>query len=268
MKKLLAIEWMKVKSYRTFWVLFVLFIVSMLGINYIYWYIKQQLIGSGDMGSAAVGNMLFGDFSFPAVFKTVSGVSSWLLYFPGFMVIFHTTNEYTFKTHRQNIIDGLQRSEFVKAKLGFAFLLALICTALIFLTSIFFGLITQGGYGITMEGLAYIGYFFVQSSVYILFAFMLSILVRKSALAVGIYFIYGILLDFLLSLWISKITGSSVGFYILPLQVSDTMNPNEVADKVSMFLGSTKPMIALGISVAWIIFYCWFPTRKFQQEDL
>ncbi len=268
MKKLLEIEWMKVKSYRTFWVLFILFAVSMIGINYIYWYIKQQFVGSGDMATAAAGNMLFGDFSFPAVFKTVSQVSSWLLYFPGFIIIFHTTNEYTFKTHRQNIIDGLTRAEFVKAKLGFTLLIALICTLLIFLTSLFFGILTGGGNGITMDGLVYIGYFFVQSWIYILFAFMLSILVRKAALAVGIYFIYGILIDFLLAIWISKGSESVIGFYLLPLQVSDTLNPNEITDKIAGFLGSTKPLISLAICTVWIVFYCLFPIRKFDKEDL
>lgn len=265
MKHLLTLEWMKVRRYRTFWVLFTLFVISMFGISFIWWYFSYEL-SQGDMASKMVGNMIFGSFNFPGVFNTLTQISSWLLYFPGFIIIFHTTNEFTFKTHRQNIIDGLERSDFIKAKLGFAFILALLCTLIVFLSSLFFGIISGGG-PITLEGLSYIGYFFIQSCVYILFALLLSLLFRRAALAVGIYFIYGILFDFLLALWISKGTNSAVGFYIMPLQVADQLVPNVVTEKIT-FLGTYKTNIAFAISIAWIIFYCWFPVRKFSKEDL
>src|SRR4051812_6198783 len=112
MKHLLTIEWMKVRRYRTFWVLFTLFAVSMFGISFIWWYMNQQFETSGDFTMKAAGSMLFGSFHFPGVFNTITQISSWLLYFPGFIIIFHTTNEYTYKTHRQNIIDGLERNDF------------------------------------------------------------------------------------------------------------------------------------------------------------
>ncbi|CAN5790347.1 hypothetical protein BH10BAC3_BH10BAC3_38520 [soil metagenome] len=267
MKHLLLLEWMKVRRYRTFWVLFTLFLISMFGISFIWWYFNYQLSSSGDMGTKMVGSMIFGSFNFPGVFNTLTQISSWLLYFPGFVIIFHTTNEFTFKTHRQNIIDGLERSEFIKAKLGFAFILAILCTVVVFLSSLFFGFISGGG-PITMEGLSYIGYFFVQSCVYILFALLLALLLRRAALAVGIYFIYGILFDFLLALWISKGTNSALGFYVMPLQVSDQLIPNIITEKTVSLMGSYKTNIALIISIAWIAFYCWFPIRKFSKEDL
>ena len=267
MKHLLTLEWMKVRRYRTFWVLFTLFIISMFGISFIWWYFNQQLTSSGDMAAAAASSFIFGSFRFPGVFNTITQISSWLLYFPGFVIIFHTTNEFTFKTHRQNIIDGLERSDFIKAKLGFAFILALLCTIIVLLSSLFFGIISGGG-SITMEALTYIGYFFIQSCVYILFALLLALLLRRAALAVGIYFIYGILFDFLLALWISKGTSSALGFYVMPLQVSDQLIPNVITEKTVSLMGTYKTYIALIISLAWIVFYCWFPVRKFSKEDL
>ena len=141
MKHLLLLEWMKVRRYRTFWVLFTLFLISMFGISFIWWYFSYQL-SQGDMAMKMAGSMLFGSFNFPGVFITLTQISSWLLYFPGFVIIFHTTNEFTFKTHRQNIIDGLERSDFIKAKLGFAFILALLCTLVVFVSCLIFGIIS------------------------------------------------------------------------------------------------------------------------------
>ena len=42
MTKLLRIEWMKIKAYKTFWVLASLFLISIVGVNYTAYYVKQQ----------------------------------------------------------------------------------------------------------------------------------------------------------------------------------------------------------------------------------
>jgi ABC-type transport system involved in multi-copper enzyme maturation permease subunit len=265
MAELLRLEWMKVRKYRTFWILFGLFVVSMVGINYIYWELKQQMVQSADVVTKTAGNLIFGDFTFPGVFKTVTGMSSWLLYFPGFIIIFHTTNEFIFRTHRQNIIDGLSRRQFVLSKLYVCFILAICCTVLILLTSLVFGFISGGG-SITMQGLAYVGYFFIQSCIYILFAFTLAMLVRKAALAVGIFFIYGLIFDIMLAGWISKSTGNSLGFYLMPLQVADELNP--ALEEVRKMAISTSKNVALIICLGWIAFYTIFPIWKFEREDL
>lgn len=262
---LLQLEWMKVKKYRTFWVLFALFVLSMIGINYVYWEVKQSMTTSPDLMLKTAGNVIFGTFSFPGVFKTVTQMSSWLLYFPGFIIIFHTTNEFIFRTHRQNIIDGLSRKQFVISKLLICFLLAACCTILITLTSFAFGWASGAG-TITIEGIVYLGYFFIQACIYILFAFLLSLLIRKAALAVGIFFIFGLIFDFMLAGWISKSTGTSLGFYLMPLQVADELNPP--LEEVRKMAVATNKNIALGICLAWIVFYTWFPLWKFEREDL
>jgi Fe2+ transport system protein B len=43
MKKLIKIEWMKVKDYRTFWVLSVLYLISIFGANLIAFRIQQSI---------------------------------------------------------------------------------------------------------------------------------------------------------------------------------------------------------------------------------
>lgn len=262
--QLLHLEWMKVKSYRTFWILMALFAISMVGINYIYWDVKQQ-VAAADVVTRTAGSFIFGDFGFPGVFKTVTQMSSWLLYFPGFIIIFHTSNEFTFKTHRQNIIDGLSRQQFVQAKLQVTVLLALACTLLVLLTAIVFGLISGGG-AITPQGLLYVFYFFIQSLVYLLFALNLSLLLRKAALAVGIFFIYGLIFDIMIAGTISKLSGNSLGFYLMPLQVADELNPP--LEEVRKMAEAPHKNICLAISLVWIGIYTWFPIYLLGKKDL
>jgi hypothetical protein len=260
MLDLLKIEWMKIRSYRTFWILFSLFIISVFGLNLIVFRIKQAIDSADPMLKMLTG----GPFGFPEVWKTVGWMTGWLLYFPGFIMIFLVTNEFTFKTHRQNIIDGWSRKQFVMVKLAMAGVLAVICTILMTLASLVFGFASESSF--SFNNLQYIGYFLVTSYVYMLFAFILALFLRRAALSVGIFFIYALIFDNLLSGFINSQTKSPLGSYIAPLQVADDLFPIPFLDKV--LPNRPEVLICLAISLLWIVVYHWISIRKFEKEDL
>ncbi len=263
-QNLLRIEWMKIKSYRTFWVLSILFIFSVIGINFIGFYINSQIIKENKM----VETILGGPFAFPQIWNTVAWMSSWLLYFPGFILIFLITNEYSYKTHRQNIIDGLSRTEFVKVKIVMAFLIAAASTILMFLAAIIFGLLTKNS-SFSFENIKYVGYFFITSCIYILFAMLLALLFRRAALAVGIYFIFVLIFDSAIAMYVNYLTDSKLGNYIMPVDVADKLLPFPFGKaQMNAFTTQPKEWLMLAICAAWLAFYCWYPIRKFKKEDL
>jgi hypothetical protein len=260
MKALLNIEWMKIRHYKTFWILFALFIISVFGLNMIVFKIKQAIDDTDPLLKALTG----GPFGFPEVWKTVGWMTGWLLYFPGFIMIFLVTNEFTFRTHRQNIIDGWSRRQFVGVKLVMAGILAVICTIMMVLASMVFGL--AAGSSFVSGNFEYIGYFFLTSYVYMLFAFVLALFLRKAALSVGIFFIYALIFDNLLSSFVSARSKSPLGSYIAPLQVADDLFPIPFIGKV--LPNRPELWILLVIVSAWIVFYHFASIRKFENEDL
>lgn len=137
MCQLLKTEWLKVKNYRTFWILSALYLLSIWGINYIVYVIQHEVYTNKDAGNAA--NMLLGTppYDFPLVWQTATNVSSYLLFIAGLIMIISLTNEFSFKTHRQNIIDGATRTEFIITKLICGLIVALASTLFVFLTVIF-----------------------------------------------------------------------------------------------------------------------------------
>ena len=263
MKTLLQIEWMKVKNYRTFWILAGLFVIAVIGINYISFRINTEV----NSATSVIGGT-GGPFNFPKIWNTMTWMSSLLLYFPGFIMIFLISNEFTFKTHRQNIIDGLSRKQFVMVKLNVALIIAIVTTMIVFVTTLLFGLL--GGGTFTLEGIEYMGFFFVCSFIYVLFAMVIALLLRKAALSVGIYFIYGLIIDNVIPALLRKtFDGKPYGSYIMPLDVADGLLPFPFfKNQVDMVLKTPNPYICLGICVVWIAFYYWFSIRKFQNEDL
>src|SRR5215207_2039116 len=100
----LGIEWMKLKNYRTFWILSGLYLLSIVGVNYIVFAISQKVFE--DKKAKGLVQMAVGlPYSFPDAWQWTSFVSSFLLFIPGLLMIISITNEFSYKTHRQNIID-------------------------------------------------------------------------------------------------------------------------------------------------------------------
>src|SRR5580765_6411318 len=126
MLKLLKIEWMKLRYYRTFWILTSLYLASIVGINFIVFKVQQRIFD--EKQSKGIAEMIIGQrpYSFPTVWQMTSYVSSYLLFLPGLLMIIFITNEFSYKTHRQNVIDGWSRNEFISVKIVLAAILSVL----------------------------------------------------------------------------------------------------------------------------------------------
>src|SRR4249919_857868 len=135
MLRILKIEWKKVKNYRTFWILLVITVGSMPAFNYSFYDLTDNTFPK------VKGQSIFGTpFSFPDVWQTVSFNSSMLLFIPAILIITLTTNEFTYRTHRQNIIDGWSRNQFIRIKLFEVLIFSVFVTIIVFITAWIFGL--------------------------------------------------------------------------------------------------------------------------------
>ena len=220
MLHLLKIEWLKVKNYKAFWIFTILYLFAILGINYTGYYVNELAVQNMPMGEAILGT----PYSFPKVWGTVGFMSSWLLYFPGILFIMLLTNEFNYKTHRQNIIDGWTRQQFVTVKFVFAILFSVVATFFNFLVALLFGSVSTGS-EFSFSGMENVGYIFIQTVAYITFAMFLAVLFRKSGAAIAVFFLFGLIFEWLITALVNfQMDISPVG-YFLPLQVTDVMLP-------------------------------------------
>ena len=262
MLHLLKIEWLKVKNYQAFWVFAILYCFSILGINYIGYYLNELSVQNMPMSKVLLGT----PYSFPSVWGTVGYMSSWLLYFPGILFIMLLTNEFNFKTHRQNIIDGWTRSQFIQVKFVFAILFSLVATIFNFLVALLFGLISTHS-EFSFSGIENVGYIFIQTTAYITFAMFLAVLFRKSGAAIAVFFLYGLIFEWLITLLLNVQIGISPVGYFLPLQITDVMLPISFG-KDFIYKGAPDQWIAALASVAYIFGYYIFALKKFNKDDL
>jgi hypothetical protein len=261
MLHLLKIEWLKIKNYRAFWIFSAFYLVSIFLLNYIGWTTHNRTVQEMPGSEMLMGH----PFSFPKVWSTVGWMSSWLLYFPGMMMIMLMTNEFNFKTHRQNVIDGLSRHQFITVKIVLALLLAVIITLINVLTALYFGYRSPGSF--TTEGMQNIGYIFMQSVAYIFFALMLAVLFRRSGLAMIVFFLYGLIFEWVITALITFTMHAAPLGYFLPLQASDVLLPFPFGEKI-FYPNAPNTGILVGTIAAYILVYIFFARRKFLRDDL
>jgi ABC-type transport system involved in multi-copper enzyme maturation permease subunit len=223
MSSLSKTEWLKIKGYPAFWWMLLIVAISYPGMNYMLYVngYKDQL---ADKTMGPILRMLPNPFTFPGVWQTVAFISSLFIFLPSVLVIMFITNEYTYKTHRQNIIDGWSRNNFMMSKLIDVVIVCLFATILYIITALVVGVINTGTTnGNFWEGTKYIGLFFLQVFSQLSIALLIAFLVRKAFIALGIFLFYYFPLEPIL-VQLGKKWANDAGEY-LPLEISDRLIP-------------------------------------------
>src|SRR5579862_6261652 len=163
MQHILKTEWLKIKKYPAFWWVMGITALTYPGINYIfhgvYVDITQDNNKKGEILKALIGN----PFSFPEAWHTVAYLSSIFVFIPAIVVIMLITNEYSYKTNRQNIIDGWSRNDFMSAKLIDVLLLTSMVTLLYAVVAFILGVTnTEDKSANHLDLIYYIGLFALQ----------------------------------------------------------------------------------------------------------
>ncbi|WP_126970373.1 ABC transporter permease [Gynurincola endophyticus] len=265
MKYLLNIEWLKYKHYKPFWLLTGLYALSIVVINYIVFKINAFIHTEE---SSPQLEMLIGKsaMAFPYVWESVSYASSFILSILGLLVILVTTNEYTFKTHRQNIIDGFSREQFITSKIISAVILSIVSTLIVTVTAIVAGL-AEVNSSFTLSGSISILYFFIQTLSYTMLALLIATFFRRGAIAIGIYLLYIWMIEPLIMVGLWRIEFPYAAY--LPIQSADDLISFPSFDNIKKFgpsLGQVPsvffvPLIYVGLMV-------YFTYKRFVKSDL
>lgn len=228
MTSLIKVEWLKMRKYKAFWLIIILTALAYPGVTLISYSIYTDVVGQPSQASQLAKMALGNPFTFPEVWHTLAYFCSLFVFVPAVVVIMMVTNEYSFRTHRQNIIDGWSRSQFITSKLIDVLLITTMITLFFFLAALVTGIYNQDRLiWNTWEQVHYVGLFALQTFAQLSLAFFLGFLVRKAFLALGIFIFYFIILEniFVALLRFKAHDGGKISRF-LPLEISDKLIPN------------------------------------------
>jgi len=209
-------------------------------------------------GNAKNGiNLLNTAYYFPQVWSNLGFWGSIFILFLSILVIILTTNEYAFRTHRQNVIDGWNKLEFYHAKVLMVLVLSVAATVYLFLLGLLFG----GINGHSLDGLfdefSPVGYFLLLSLDYLGLALFIALAVRRSGLAIGLFLLYAMIIENILKGLIMHYADMSWGNLLL-LQSSDELLPFPFTRmaKAILFKGKIfSDNIYVMVTIMWCVVY-------------
>jgi len=185
MFRLLNIEFHKLKHSRASKVLIITYFVLLTSIALVA-AIKF------DIGPVKFHLAEMGIFNFPYIWHLSTWLSATMKFFLLLVIVSMMANEYSNKTLKQNLIDGLSKKEFVLSKFYTVVVFAAISTVFVFVVSLILGLIYSdfNEPSIIFSDLEYLGAFFVKLVGFFSFGLFLGILIKRSAFAVGAMFVW------------------------------------------------------------------------------
>ena len=139
-----------------------------------------------------------GIFNFPYIWHFNTYIASIIKFFLLLVIVSMMANEYSNKTLKQNLIDGLSKKEFVLSKFYTVILLALISAIFVFFVSLILGYSYSDftEFSIVTTDMEYLIAFFVKLVAFFSFGLFLGILVKRSAFAVGAMLVWAMIEGF------------------------------------------------------------------------
>ncbi|MDM9630798.1 ABC transporter permease [Robiginitalea aurantiaca] len=188
MKRLLQIEYIKLWNSRSSRFLIVAYFVLLTSIALIA-AIKF------DIGPIEFHLADQGIFNFPYIWHFNTFVAAIFKLFLAIVIVSMMSNEYTNKTIKQNLIDGLSKKEFIASKFLTVLVFAGISTVFVFVVSLILGMMYSdyNEISIVFSDLEFLLAFFVKLVGFFSFCLFLGILVKRSAFALGFLIIWAIL---------------------------------------------------------------------------
>ena len=135
-----------------------------------------------------------GIFNFPYIWHFNTYIAAILKLFLAIVIVSMMANEYSNKTLKQNLIDGLSKKEFILSKFLTVILFSVISTLFVFGVSLVLGLIFSdyNELGIIFSDIEYLFAYFIKLIGFFSFCLFLGILVKRSAFALGFLLIWSI----------------------------------------------------------------------------
>lgn len=180
MRRLLYIEFHKLKYSRASKVLSIIYFALLTSIALIA-AIKF------DIGPIKFHLADQGIFNFPYIWHFNTYMAATFKFFLLLVIVSMMANEYSYKTLKQNLIDGLSKKEFILSKFYTVIAFAFISTIFVFVTSLILGAIYSdfNELSIIFSDLNYLLAFFIKLVGFFSFGLFLGILIKRSAFAVA-----------------------------------------------------------------------------------
>ncbi len=226
-----------------------------------------------------------GIFNFPFIWHFNTWMAAILKIFLAIVIVSMMANEYSYRTLKQNLIDGLSKKEFVLSKFLTVISYALASTVFVFIISLILGLIFSdyNEIGIIFSDMDYLVAYFIKLVGFFSLCLFLGVLVKRSAFAIGflvIWWIVEVILFLLMKFQFFKdtdIAENITQFFPLSAMSNLIVEPftrlgavQSAASQLGEELTKSYDVqiLDLGIVIAWTALFIYWSFAILKKRDL
>ncbi|MEP2237643.1 MAG: ABC transporter permease [Maribacter sp.] len=225
-----------------------------------------------------------GIFNFPYIWHFNTFITAFFKLFLAIVIVSMMSNEYSNKTIKQNLIDGLSKKEFILSKFLTVVTFSLVSTIFVFIVSLILGLIYSdfNELSIIFKDLEFLLAFFVKLTGFFSFCLFLGVLVKRSAFALGFLILWQVLEGIFRGIirwkfFDSETTDTIMGFFPLQAMFNLIKEPFSRLGAVQSVANQMGEKLALDyyihwyeivIVVAWIAIFIYGSYAILKKRDL
>lgn len=267
MLHLLKIDLKKLTSYRTFWVVCGLYFITLAFATASGMEFLKLLARTFEGFGQEININRIPLYHFPDVWLNLIWFSGLFKVVLAIMVVISVTNEFAYRTLRQNVIDGLSRSEFLCSKILTNVLLSLMSVVMIFVIGLITGLIysPSTAYAHILTDLEFFPAYFLEIFFFLSYALLISILIQRSGLTIIL-----LLLSQMIELIITANIDDEVPWLIpfFPMKsiwyLIEVPYPRYAFQQIKDYIDIGSVLIAAG----WTILFNYFSYLKLKRADI
>ena len=192
--KITRLEYYKFRHYKPFLIILglyvLLFFLAGFSIkSFLDWFLEKQADDDILKHFLKTGLPVF---DFVDIWQNLAWLATAFKWIPAFVVIISVTLEYSQKTIKQNIIDGLSKREFLLSKLALVAIISLASGLLLFLLGMFLGLLYSPVKEISYitENLAFVAGYALEVFVFLCMAMFFAFFIQKSGVTIILFLLY------------------------------------------------------------------------------
>jgi ABC-type transport system involved in multi-copper enzyme maturation permease subunit len=225
-----------------------------------------------------------GFFNFPFIWHGNTYIAAILKIFLAVVIVSMMSNEYSYGTLKQNLIDGLSKKEFILSKFITVVLFSLISTIFIFIITLILGLSfsSYDEFNIIIKDMDYVFAYFIKLVGFFSFCLFIGILIKRSAFALGFLVLWNVIEFFFTILLYQFLPNKTVEIInrLLPLESMSQLilNPVRRFSLIKNFeqqMGAAENLndysvnyIQILIVICWIFIFTLMSYKILQKRDL
>ncbi len=192
--RLIELEYYKFRHYRPFVIILGLyvfcFVIAAFSIKSLLdWFMEMQQNDDIIQYFVKSGIPLF---DFVDIWQNLGWLASIFKWIPAFIIINSVTIEYSQKTIKQNIIDGLSKREFLASKVALVVMISLGSALLFLLLGLFLGFLYSPVKGLPyiLQNIEFVAGYGLEVFVFLCMALFAAFLIRKSGITIVLFLLY------------------------------------------------------------------------------